>query len=258
MSEAAELFALVHTGTSGDIDFYRDVCAGVERVLELGCGHARVLSELAHGSAHTVGLDHDAGLLALAADALAREGRPERSRVELIEADMRSFDLEQRFDRIVIPYNGLYALPDEPAQKACLARSRAHLAENGLLIWDAYAIDGFHHGMQPDDIDTDDDEPVDSIEWRGHGYLVFEHSTWFKAEQRIDVRYRYLPLDADGCVHEQTIRHRYLLTTQLDALCRAAGLELIERFGDFHGTPLTERSEHMVCIARVAAAADDD
>ena len=57
MSEVAELYALVHTGTTGDIDFYRDVCQGSEHTLELGCGHGRVLTQLARGSALTIGLD---------------------------------------------------------------------------------------------------------------------------------------------------------------------------------------------------------
>ena len=132
MSESAELFALVHTGTAGDVDFYFDVCSGATRILELGCGHGRVLTRLARDGAQVVGLDNNAELLALAANALQRDGLASPSRVELVEADMRSFRLQQRFDRIVIPYNGLYALPSEAAQIQCLAQACAHLADGGL------------------------------------------------------------------------------------------------------------------------------
>ncbi len=249
MSVSAELFALVHTGTEGDLDFYLDTCNGAERILELGCGHGRVLLPLARSGASVVGLDNDAGRLALARAAFERDRLPDTGRVRLIEADMRSFELDARFDRIIIPYNGLYALPSEQAQTACLSRARAHLAEDGLLIWDGYAIDPFHNALAPQDIDLDDDEPVDTIEWRGHAYLVFEHSTWLKDSQRIQVRYRYVPLEPTESIHEEVVEHCYLLTTQIDALCRAAGLHLIERFGDFSGAPLEPHSEHMVCIA---------
>jgi hypothetical protein len=43
----AQLYAAVHDGNPGDVAFYRERCADARAVLELGCGDARVLAELA-------------------------------------------------------------------------------------------------------------------------------------------------------------------------------------------------------------------
>ena len=44
----AHLYAAVHDGNAGDVEFYRQRCAGAESVLELGCGDARVLAIRKH------------------------------------------------------------------------------------------------------------------------------------------------------------------------------------------------------------------
>ena len=85
----AELYARLHRGNPGDLDFYRRACAGASSVLELGCGHGRVLRAIATPETHLVGVDLDPELLALArrgcAWASPRRGRarstaPERWR----------------------------------------------------------------------------------------------------------------------------------------------------------------------------------
>lgn len=40
----ADLYAALHTGNEGDEDFYRTVCLGAERLVELGCRSGRLLS----------------------------------------------------------------------------------------------------------------------------------------------------------------------------------------------------------------------
>ena len=42
----AELYELLHSGTPGDLAFYRKWCRGADNVLELGCGYGRVLCAL--------------------------------------------------------------------------------------------------------------------------------------------------------------------------------------------------------------------
>jgi SAM-dependent methyltransferase len=53
----ARLYALVHRGNAGDVDFYVRACAGAARVLELGCGTGRVLRAVAEVAGHVTGLD---------------------------------------------------------------------------------------------------------------------------------------------------------------------------------------------------------
>ena len=249
----AELFAALHTGTPGDLAFYLDACAGAASVLELGCGAGRILLPIAQAGSSVVGLDHDNALLALARRALGELSSSVAQRVQLIHADMRDFSDHRRFERILIPFNGLYALDHEADQLACLRRAACHLSAHGYLIWDAYAIDEFHHNAEPDAIDNDH-EPVDSVQCHGERYTVYERSTWDKHTQRIRVRYRYQPANSALSVQEQVIDHRYLLTQQAEPLCRRAGLSVVALHGDFLARPLTAQAAHMVCIAKRADA----
>lgn len=99
------LYALLHTGTLGDLAFYRRQCAGAGSILELGCGSGRVLAALQRTGAHLTGLDLHPGMCALA--------RARVPQAHVIEADMRTFDLERPFDRIVMAYNSLYCVADD-------------------------------------------------------------------------------------------------------------------------------------------------
>ncbi|HLT36253.1 MAG TPA: class I SAM-dependent methyltransferase, partial [Enhygromyxa sp.] len=67
MSEyPARLYAAVHDGNPGDVEFYRRRCAGARSIVELGCGDARVLAALAEPGRRLVGVDIDPELLELA------------------------------------------------------------------------------------------------------------------------------------------------------------------------------------------------
>ena len=245
-----ELYALLHRGTPGDEAFYLDACGGADSVLEFGCGHGRLMVPLAREGGHRItGIDCDDGLLGLARRALAAHG--ERAVcASLHRADMRTVDLAQRFDRVVIPYNGLYCMPCEADQVACLVNAARHLAPGGRVVFDAYAIDTFHFEADEGENDADD-EPVASIAWRGTTWNVHETCGWDRAAQRLHVDYRYQPADSSAVVH-QRIDHRYLLTGQVPQVCDAAGLRILQIAGGFLGEPFDRHSEHLVCIAEAA------
>ncbi len=62
----ADLYASLHNGNVGDEDFYRAVCVGADRVLELGCGSRRILAVLADQVTELHGVDSSDETLALA------------------------------------------------------------------------------------------------------------------------------------------------------------------------------------------------
>ncbi|PRQ07689.1 class I SAM-dependent methyltransferase [Enhygromyxa salina] len=243
----ARFYAAVHDGNPGDVDFYRERCAGSLAIVELGCGDARVLGALAEHSnpGVRVGVDIDAQLLELAA---ARAPG-----IEFVCADMCSVGVEQlggrRFDRVIIPYGGLYCLLTEAAVAATLAKVVELLADDGLLLLDVWAADGFHAEADPDDQDPSWLERVKIIELDGHRYEVLERSSWDKPHQRIDATYLHVRVGAEEAI-EGTLCQRYLLADQLRSALELAGLEIVELAGGFNGQPYTGESELMVVSAR--------
>jgi len=233
MPYPARFYAALHRGTPGDLDHYARVCRSAGTVLELGCGFGRVITALAASGPTVVGVERDPELLAMARAAV-RELPPERSAgVEVLEGDMRRLSLHRRFDRVLIPFGGLWCMLDDDELHAALTTAARHLAPGGCVAFDVYRADGFHAEAEPDDVPDDAFTPVGRVEVDGVAYEVLERSTWDKPRQRIDVT--YLHVNEAGHAVEGTIAQRYLLEPQLHAALARAGLRPVrvaEGFGD--------------------------
>jgi hypothetical protein len=167
---------------------------------------------------------------------------------------MVHFELGRRFDRILIPYSGIYCLLSERDCSRCLACAARHLAPDGRLIFDAYRADAFHAESDPRDHRRESLERVDGVEHRGVFYDVFERSRWRRASQRMDVIYEYVPRTGETAVRG-AIAHRYLLSHQIEGLLARAGLRLLRLLrleGDYRGGGLEANGELLVAIAEVA------
>lgn len=246
----AELYELVHRGTAGDVAFYQRACVDANGVLELGCGYGRVLSALTGRCAPLTGLDIDPELLARAS---LRLGKVDGLR--LVQADMRGFDRADTFapaagfDRILIPYSGVYCLPDEAACVACFQSCAAQLAAGGCLIFDAYAADAFHRDENPGDHADERLDPIVSVEIEGRSYDVFERSRWDRHLQQLDVTYEYIPRGGGEALQGRLLHH-YLLRSQIAPLLERAGLRLHSLHGDWRGHPSSSESDMWVATAR--------
>jgi len=240
IEEEARLYAKVHDGAPGDLAFYADRCRGADSVLELGCGWGRVASSL--DVPRVVGVESDPGMLALAR---ARGFEP-------VDADMRDFSLG-RFDRVIIPFTGIYCLLSEDDVLACLRCVRDALEPDGRLIFDAYAADAFHASARPDDYPEDKLEEVTRFAHEGAEVVCYERSTWDRGTHRMDAIYVFVGPD-DARVAELTIGHRYLLSDEIEPLLERAGLRLVALSGSFSGEPFDPHASGSLVVE--AACAD--
>ena len=248
--ESAALYDAVHDGTPGDVEHYLRLARGASSVLELGCGSGRVLVPLAAAGLDATGIELDAGMI----EAARARAASENVRVTLIEEDMASFQLEDaraRYDRVIVPFSGLYCLLTPERLASCLRAARAHLAPGGLFAFDAYVADEFHEETRPEDYPDDLLEPVAEIEHAGETLRVLEKSRWDRERQRVDATYVYVA--ADGSVrHVYTIGHRYLLRPEVEPTLARAGLSLVSLHGDFAGGPYDPSGGSLVVVARAA------
>jgi SAM-dependent methyltransferase len=245
----AALYAALHLGNPGDLDFYRARCRGADSVLELGCGYGRVLEALATEGLQVTGLDASRELLALAE---ARLQRVDGNNGALVLGDMRQFAFDQKFDRILIPYSGLFCLTSQPDVEACLQNIALHLRPGGQFIFDAYSADNFHDDPEQDENPEENTpEDVATISHEGITYHVTEQSQWWRDEQRMDVVYVHEPRQG-GHTIAAPLQHRYLLSRQIEPLLNRAGLDLVSLHGDYDGTPFTPDADLLVVVARLA------
>lgn len=215
----AALYDALHDGTPGDLGLYADACADADAVLELGCGSGRLLPTLARAASDVVGLDHDLPLMRIAAARVTT--RRLGNRVRLVHGDMRTHVLPRQFDRVVVPFNGLWCLEGTDAMTGALRNAGRHLCRDGQLWLDVYRADEFHSESTPQDLAEDTLLPIARVQVDGTAWEVFERSTW-KPEPRI-IHANYLHVGEDGRRVQTTIRHHYKLRDEIEALVQGAG-----------------------------------
>lgn len=241
----ARLYALLHRGSPGDLEFYRSRSEGASRVLELGVGYGRVAIHLASRGFEVSGLDRHAGLLELAREEARSLGL--ESKLELTLGDMRDFELAHRYDRILIPHSGLYCLLQPREVESCLSCCRRHLAPEGRLLLDVYRADAFHLYADPD-AEDDSGEPLVEVHDGSERLTVYERSRWDRPRQHLDVSYAYY--DSRGrLVHESRIEQRYMLAGELERQLSSCGFSCRGVWGGFDGTAPSEQADAIVIEA---------
>jgi SAM-dependent methyltransferase len=136
-------------------------------LLELGCGTGAVLARLTTLQALT-GLDRSPAMLAIAA------GRVPHAR--LVEADMRAFDLSERFDVVICVYDTLNHLPHVGDWSQVFGRVSDHLVEGGLFIFDVNTIGRLRQlGEGPSWVhDFNGRTLIMNVEWRDDARSVWD------------------------------------------------------------------------------------
>ena len=136
---AAKYYDEFEFSQPGDVKFYTEeaVKAG-SPVLELGCGTGRTLIPIAQAGVDIVGLDLSPEMLAKAGENIQKVGFDSQQRIELVQGDMSTFVLEQRFDLITVPNRSFLHLLTQDNQRQCLQRIRHHLNDKGCLVLNVF------------------------------------------------------------------------------------------------------------------------
>ena len=145
MSYRPELYDIMTPASfQGDVDWYRDKAReSGGPVLELGAGTGRVTLAIADAGITIHALDASPGMLDVLRKKLADSTQEVRSRVIPVHADMRTFDLPERFALIIAPFRTFLHNLTERDRMACLDRVRSHLAPGG-----SFAFNIFHPSLE--------------------------------------------------------------------------------------------------------------
>ena len=255
-----ELYELTHRGNAGDVEFYAELGRGSNSALELGCGAGRIALELASSGVRVVGVDNHPGMLALLEER-ARERRiriPESFRPVL--GDFARLDIEDRFERVLIPYNALYCMLSEEALIGCLRSAAARLTTGGLLAFDVYRVppEIFEHGDEEEE-NEGLSHVVTAISSRGV-VEVHERPLSHPDPRRLDVEYVYRWGEESRCRRcaggggpaeaRHAIPQRCFCEAEIPLLLERAGLEPVSVGADFTDAPIGEETGQIVVVAR--------
>jgi SAM-dependent methyltransferase len=223
------------------------------RMLELACGTGRLTLPLARLGVmdELVGLDSSEPFLARLRARVDEE--PElRTRVELVNGDMRAPVVSGPFDLVAIPFNSLAYVHAREDRLACLRAARELLAPGGRFAFDLVAprYDFLAEALVPcPPVRVDADHPAPD-----HGVARFRRSytdTYDPATQTLRSTNRYEIFYEDGRVEHRIADldwHIYF-PDELELLLEAAGLAVVERYGDYDRGPWTPGSRRYLWLA---------
>lgn len=238
----ARLYDRLFPGGEPAVGFYR---AEAEKqggsVLELGCGTGRKLIPIASDGYPCTGLELSADMLTEA----QRKADERALAVEWVQGDMREFDLGRTFDLVFIAANSLLHLHETAELLGCFRSVRAHLAPGARFVFDVFnpnvrflaEADGVRRTRDAlSFVDPDRGEVrVDIAETYDAAAQVTRGTWYFSAESEPD--FLVAPLEL-----------RSVFPQELPLLLSAAGLRLVERFGDWSGGPFTSDAPIQLCV----------
>lgn len=248
----ADVYDVQFGSSQVDLAFYvAEAQSARPPVLELGCGTGRITLPIAMAGVPIVGVDVSAGMLARAREKAARlPALP----VRWHRGDMRDFSLEECFGLAIIPARSFLHLVTPEDQMQALCNILDHLLPGGRLILNLFVPNLqmiAEHSRSTREMLRFDHEYTDPQ--TGLKVCVWESRCYDPHSQRIDQRYRYDSLDADGSVI--TTRYRrfslcYIWPREMEHLLVRCGYEIEALHGWFDRGPFGSDSSEQIWVVR--------
>ena len=238
---------------AGDVEWYvRKAKAADGPVLELGAGTGRVTLALARGGVAVHALDAHDGMLEVLRRKLADLPADVQRRVTIVAADMRTFELPERFGLVIAPFRAiLHNLTDDDLV-ACFRRVREHLREGA-----AFAFNVFHPSLE---VMARHVGPLEGV-WRCLGTFDLPDGGWVvrseanrfdTVRRRIHSLHRFEEFSGDGAL-QRTTMHRleltYLYPADIRRLLEQAGFKSVSISGGFGGAAFERDTDELVVEA---------
>jgi SAM-dependent methyltransferase len=206
-------------------------------VLELGCGTGKLSIPLALAGYSVVGLDASAALLKFAA---SKSGD-----VKWIEADMRNFNINEKFSLIMLPSNNLGHLHTVEDFENCIRCVKRHLEPGGVFVIDVFVpnlklmLRSADEEYLLDEYDNPDGQGRVRVMARSH----YESTTQIMRTTTI----RKI-VDQPDVVGSLDLKMYF--PRELEALVRCNGLRIAERYGDHSEVEFDEKSRFQILVCK--------
>jgi SAM-dependent methyltransferase len=231
-----------------DIPFYVDYarkCRG--EVLELACGTGRVLIPIAREGIKVTGLDASEEMLKIARGKVA-EDESTRGNVNLVQGDMRKFDLGKKYALIYIAFRSFQCLLTKADQMACLHCIHDHVTTDGRCVIDLFAPR--HDYLAKDKLILD----LGTFHDEEHDVTISRRSEvcYDLPEQTLHEDRFYEWKDKDGKSHRSVWSYdiSYLFRYEAQLLFEKCGFTVEDLFGDFDRSPYNYVSGEQIFVLR--------
>ena len=209
-------------------------------ILELCCGTGRLTIPIAKEGYTISGVDFTASMLERAKAKASGAG----VEIEFIEADIRTLDLQKKYDLIFIPFNSIHHLYRNEDLFRVFRVVKKHLKEGGLFLFDCfnpdirYIVEGEKEQKEIAAYTTDDGRDVRILQT-----MRYENKTQINR-----IAWQYF---IDGAFHSvQNLDMRMFFPQELDAYLKGNGFHIIHKYGGFGEEAFNDRSEKQVFVCR--------
>jgi SAM-dependent methyltransferase len=198
--------------------------------LEFAVGTGRVAVPLAARGVPVTGIELSAPMVAQ----LRRKA--DQATLPVLVGDMATTRADGEFSLVYLVWNSISNLRTQPEQVECFRNAARHLRPGGRFVIELWvpAVRRLPPGVPA--------VPM-SI---GDGHLVFD--TYDLATQQCTSHHYWR--QADGSTRYGSGNFRYIWPAECDLMAQLAGMELEDRFADWHGTPFTADSQNHVSVWR--------
>ncbi len=210
-------------------------------MLELACGTGRLTIPLAEAGIKIVGIDNSPAMLAVAREKAAQVG----AQPIFVEADIRAFMLDEKFDVIFLPNNSLGHLHTLSDIQGCLVSTKRHLNAKGRFV-----VHMFNPSLALLTRPSNEEYPIAEYDAPdGHGNVTVTQTAWYDAATQISRavwRYR-----RNGVLlSERELDMRIFFPQELDALLTLAGFVIEAKYGDSNGVPFTSQASQQLIVCK--------
>ncbi len=238
------LYDLVHEkpADSEQIAFYqKQIEKFGQPVLELACGTGNYLVTLSEKHYEVSGLDNSEEML----HAAERRAKNKQTESNLLNADMRNFDLEQKFKLIFVAGNSLQHLNTINDVESCFASVKRHLNHDSKFI-----VEVFNPSLEL--LSRDPKERFFVGEYKtDDGWVVITENVFYDAATQINhINWHY---KNQYMKEERTVNFsmRQFFPQELDYLFVKNGFRIEQKFGDFEESEFTSKSPKQIIVASV-------
>ena len=244
----AEIYDSIYSYVTEDIRFFVEESINYGGpILELGCGTGRITIPIAEAGVEITGLDISNKML-MKFNHKLQLMKLNKSKINLINADMRNFSLAKEFSQIIIPFRGFQSLLSVEDQILTLKNIKKHLNSNGRLILTLFV-------PNIDEMIKDEDnlyhyrdviDPLDNSK-----NIIWLKNNFDQYSQIINTRMVVDRVNNNLSVDSRIFRDfslRYIYRWEMYHLLKSCGFEIVDLYGDFDRSEYDESSLEMVWI----------
>lgn len=225
-----------------DLQFYRRWLPENKdaRILELCCGTGRLTIPIAKEGYDICGVDYTPSMLEQAKIKASDAG----VEVEFIEADIKTLDLQKKYDLVFIPFNSIHHLYKNEDLFKAFNVVRKHLKDEGLFLLDCfnpniqYIVESEKEQKEIATYTTDDAREV----------LIKQTMRYEKKTQINRIAWHYFINGKFDSI--QNLDMRLFFPQELDSYLGWNGFKIIHKYGGFEEEEFNDNSEKQIFVCQ--------